>query len=314
MAENFVFDEEFCKEEVRWDYKITTQMKKVWAIEIDIALELERVCKKHGLKYVAAYGTMLGAVRHKGYIPWDDDLDFYMPRPDYEILKKVGPEEFKEPYFYQNTHTDTIICSFSKIKRTDTTAIEFPDKEPSYNQGIFVDIFPIDDFTDGSEEKNMIYLFQRDIWTIITKPILGHCEVYQPEKNPYKFTLDRDIVVDLMKLSRPEQLEEFEKLCNSYYGTSPYCGNIMNEFRANNQIYKSKWFDNIIMMPFENIEIPVSADYDEFLTLLYKDYMTPVKGGSCHEGIFLDPDHPYIDYMTGKLQIPEEYLKNARKL
>lgn len=268
---------------------------------LDLAKEFGRVCQKYDLKYTAAYGTLLGAVRHKGFIPWDDDLDFYMPRPDYEKLKQIAPEEFSEPYFFQNAHTDTIIWSFSKLRRSDTTAIQFPDKEITFNQGIFIDIFPIDDFPDGSEEKNLVYLMEKDIWTIITKPILGASAMYQPDKCPYNFTLDRDIIIDLMKLSRPDQLTQFEDLCNSYYGTSPFCGNIMNAFRANNQIYKREWIEDTIWVPYENIEIPISKHYDEFLTLLYGDYMTPYIGGSYHDGMFMDPENPYEDYMSGKL-------------
>lgn len=310
MSNSFHFDENFCKEEVLWDYKVTEKSKKIWSVMLDITEEFGRVCKKYGLKYTAAYGTLLGAVRHKGFIPWDDDIDFYMPRPDYEKLKVIAPSEFKAPYFFQNGHTDTIIWSFSKLRRSDTTAIQFPNKEASFNQGIFIDIFPIDDFPDGSDEKNMVYLMEKDLWTIITKPILGASAVYQPDKCPYNFTLDHDIIVDLMKLSRPDQLTQFEDLCNSYYGTSPFCGNIMNAFRANNQIYRSEWIEDTIMVPFENTEIPISAHYDDFLKLLYGDYMTPHIGGSCHDGMFMDPENPYTEYINGNLKYPDGYFTN----
>ena len=94
--------EGFLNEEVRCGYVVTHEMKKAWAVMLDLLAELDRVCKKNNIKYYANGGTMLGAVRHKGFIPWDDDIDVMMFREDYDRLMEIGPKEFTYPYFFQN--------------------------------------------------------------------------------------------------------------------------------------------------------------------------------------------------------------------
>ena len=132
-------------------------------ILIDILDEVVRVCKKNNLKYYLGYGTVLGAVRHQGFIPWDDDVDVVMPRRDYEYLIQNRDRLFKGKYrlaFYGITpqyHYD-----FVKIERTDTTLIERID--PLYVGGLYVDIFPLDNvpsIEDNSCKKDFLgWIFQ----------------------------------------------------------------------------------------------------------------------------------------------------------
>ena len=95
-------DETFFLPEERNGYMVSSEMKKVWAVELDLLNEFARVCDKYRLKWFAHAGTMLGAVRHHGFIPWDDDIDVVMPREDYERLCSIGSSEFSRPYFFQN--------------------------------------------------------------------------------------------------------------------------------------------------------------------------------------------------------------------
>ena len=98
LPQNFLDEEEIS------GYLVTSQMKEVWAVELDLMAQLDRVCRENGLTYFAGAGTLLGAVRHHGFIPWDDDMDFYMLREDYNKLIGLA-NEFKEPYFLQNTYS-----------------------------------------------------------------------------------------------------------------------------------------------------------------------------------------------------------------
>lgn len=82
-------------------YFVTEQQKKIWNIEINILVEFMRVCNKNNLKFFVAHGTLLGAVRHKGFIPWDDDIDVNMPRKDFDKLVKISKKEFEQPFFFK---------------------------------------------------------------------------------------------------------------------------------------------------------------------------------------------------------------------
>ena len=92
----------FYDEEIICDYVVSEEMKKIWAINLELMSVFKKVCQKHNLKFFMGFGTLLGAFRHQGFIPWDDDVDIIMPRSDFEKLKKLN-NEFKEPYFLQSS-------------------------------------------------------------------------------------------------------------------------------------------------------------------------------------------------------------------
>ena len=83
----------------KFSYKVSPKREKVWKIELDILMELDRICRKFGLRYFLDSGTLLGAVRHKGFIPWDDDIDLLMPRKDYDKLIEIASQELSFPYY-----------------------------------------------------------------------------------------------------------------------------------------------------------------------------------------------------------------------
>ena len=100
-----ILGEDFFKEEVKCDYLISETQKMVWAMQLDLYLVFEEICKKYGLKYFVMYGSLLGAVRHNGFSPWDDDVDVAMPREDFDVFLRVAPKELDEPYALQDPYT-----------------------------------------------------------------------------------------------------------------------------------------------------------------------------------------------------------------
>ena len=121
-------------------------LEAVHDVQKELLKKLDQVCRKNGLRYAAIHGTLLGAVRHQGVIPWDDDVDIAMPRQDYDRLLELAPQLFTEPYFLQTpANTENIFYGgYAKLRRSGTAAIELQHRGRDCHQGIWIDIFPLD--------------------------------------------------------------------------------------------------------------------------------------------------------------------------
>lgn len=280
--------DDFFKEEIRNDHRVSELMKKVWYKEICILQEFDTFCKKHGLIYFVDYGTLLGAVRHKGFIPWDDDIDVSMPRPDYIRLLEIAPSEFKEPLFLWNTYSDARCSAFSKLMDLNTAAVEYPDKILYSHQGIFIDIFPLDAVNDSTNKFENIRLIEETLWNLVVQP-----EDIMPR---YKGLLDDGFISEFKQLPMDVRQHEFEILCANNYDRSEMVNFFTDDLIGLANAIPKKTFDNIIYLPFEYIMVPAPADYDTVLKSRYGDYNVFVKGASCHEGIMFDPDRSYLEY------------------
>lgn len=296
----------FLDEEVRCGYTVSAEMKKAWAVMLDLLAEFDRVCRKHDIKYYASGGTMLGAVRHKGFIPWDDDIDVMMERKDYEQLCKIGPSEFKHPYFLQNKYTDPECCDImSKLRNSDTTALFNLERNGfmNYNKGIFIDIFPLDSIPEDKDEQDRFYYELQQSMNVVydTGRKYG---IFTEESNPY-LRIVKKTLHSLLKWRRKYQIEGYWKACRSYEqlcqkyneADTPYFSTIQFRLDKSDIKYKSDYKD-LVLMDFESLKIPVGKNYDHGLRVRYGDnYMEFVRGASCHSGIFFDTDKPYIEYI-----------------
>lgn len=287
------FKEDFFKEEIRAGFLVTEKRKKVWATELNLLEEFDRVCKKHDLKWFVEYGTLLGAARHQGFIPWDDDLDVAMFRDDYMKLLAVALDEFKAPYFFQNTYTDILVTAFSKLRDSRTTAIEFPDA-PSMNQGIFIDIFPLDDAVSPNNNSSTILKIQTELWRTISQPEEMLQALSQP--NP-PFLLEPDLLLELLNYDIERRMLEFETFNLNHFGKSEMINLITSELTHRMPSRNREYYEEIVYLPFENISVPAPKGYEKILSIQYGDWHEYVQGGSAHEGIILDPDKPYTEYM-----------------
>lgn len=135
------------------------ELERLRKTEMEIYREFARVCDAHGLRFCGTFGTALGAVRHGGYIPWDDDMDISMPRADYERLIELArggvfsaPYELLEPRF-----TDGYVLNFAKLTRADSTFVEATDTDRTYHSGIFIDIFPLDTVPRQKRRRYRVY-------------------------------------------------------------------------------------------------------------------------------------------------------------
>lgn len=134
---------------------MSKERKELWGVELDLLWQFKNICDKYHLKHYLDGGTLLGAVRHGGFIPWDDDIDIAMPRTDYDRFLECAVKELNYPYFVQNDWTDSTFYCCTKLRRSDTTCIHKKDLEGhfTFNQGIFIDICPFDNVPDDLVER-----------------------------------------------------------------------------------------------------------------------------------------------------------------
>ncbi len=286
-------DNDFLKEEQRCGFTVSAEMKKVWAVQLELLELFQDVCRRHGLRYFASGGTLLGAIRHKGYIPWDDDIDIMMMREDYDKLLAVAPQEFPAPYFFQTVWNDEKYSrGHAQLRNSNTTAILAEEKGCfPFNQGVFIDIFPTDAVPDNEEERAKqradIRLWEKLLNVTVRYPA-----------NAYK-SLPKSILHAIASLI-PYRffIRQKEKACTRYNGQGMKRVGLIS-FLADDErlIFPAEAFDNVLTVPFEGITIDIPADYDTLLSHQYGDYMTMKKENSYHGGIIFDTERSYLDYL-----------------
>lgn len=266
----------------------------LWAIELDMAKRLLAVCRKHNLRIWADYGTLLGAVRHQGFIPWDDDMDFVMPRNDFDKLLEIGPKEFDEPYFFQSVHTDNFWDSMAKIRKSGTAMIEDRSyiERPRHN-GIYIDIFALDAVPDDNDiflaERKKVLKLKCEIRKFKIKKISVHSFKSLIGKMLIRTDFYRIVYHRLHKTLSKNKLGE-SKRCAAFH--------FLSKEESSLHLRQWSWYDDTIFLPFEDILVPAPKCFDEVLTCYYGDYMVPVKGASCHRIVKFDCCTDYKELMN----------------
>ena len=296
-----ILGEDFFKEEVRCDYKISETQKMMWAMQIDLYMVLSEICEKHGLKYFLMYGGLLGAIRHDGFIPWDDDIDVVMPRKDYNKLIEIAPKELAEPYALQSPYTyPNCYYSYITLRNSMGTFTAKIFKHLDYNKGIPIDIFPLDycnlETIQKDRERIHEHIDRCVSWMKLQCPDLSEEQREKSLKHPTDNPLhDWEMIQKIA--GNPENegskyMLQTVVMMQRWYNTT------------NTRIYHSEWFDKIIPHKFETIEVLVPEKYDEILTECYgKNYMQfpPVEHrGTIMDQLIVDPFTPYKEYDFSK--------------
>lgn len=295
----------FLEEEVRCDYTVTKDIKEVWAIEIDLLMQLDEVCKKHNLKYYITDGTMLGTVRHKGFIPWDDDIDVTMFRDDYEKLLKVAETEFKYPYFLQTEYSDPgCLRGHAQLRNSATTGIlKTEEGKFKFNQGLFLDVFVMDNVID---DKKLYEQQKKDAEKYRKRAVkYSRWSTRYYKQNTWQSKVKGILYPVVNTFLRKTKLEEknfrkFEEVCKRYNNMeTKYVTTLEFSFDIERWGKRLKsYFDKVEYMPFEFIKLPISVDYDEMLRNDYGDYMVFKKGASAHGDMIIDTDRSYTEYIN----------------
>lgn len=285
---------DFFLEERRCGFLVSAQMKKIWATEIDLYLEFVRICEKYNLKYFLFWGSVLGAVRHKGFVPWDDDMDVALTREDYEIFAQVAPNELKAPYFFQTPYTDPgSYFSLPRLRNSSTTGMIHTFSHNKFNQGIWLDIEILDYCDINKIDENREKIFQS----------IMKCATFMRKGSPY---LDEKRKAEIEIYHTDSPLTEWENIqriaSNPEYKGSDYMNvAIISAYAPAKQTWPARCFASAIDMPFEGITAKVPVGYEEMLTRTYGDYMQfppEDKRGTWHSGNVFDTEKSYIEYIV----------------
>ncbi len=269
---------------------VTQESKEIWAILLDLMVAFNNVCKQYNIKYAIDSGTLLGAVRHHGFIPWDNDADVIMLRSEYQRLCEVAPKAFKAPYFWQTNDTDPgTLRRHGQLRNSETTYIltsETKDGIPlySFNQGIFIDIFILDEIPDNNDE---LLKFRNDLQQYL--PLLWDFKTYY-------FLSGRS---SWMEQAQRQAYEAFESIATRYNGTGQkQVGNIsLLPLRKDETLFPKELFGDLVMYDFEGYSFPGPKDYDTILSGFYGDWHQFVVGNDAHGRFIVDVRNSYKKYL-----------------
>lgn len=239
---------------------------KLQNLLLEIIKEVVRICEKYNINYYMDGGTHLGAIRHKGFIPWDDDIDIAMKRKDYDLFLKVCPVELdKDIYYVQNEwiEKEYAFC-FTKIQLNGTEIIEDFSKNVRIKHGIFIDIFPYDNLPDNLffKKKMLVenYLLKNLLWIKC-----GYGTTNHKKKLNYKVLrlFSYFISTSQLKRKRYTLLTKYNMKDTKNVFTGDYP----------NAVLDNVWFLTSRKYRFENLMLKGFVDYDSYLKRLYDDYM-----------------------------------------
>lgn len=236
-------------------------IKDVQQKMLEILIEVDRVCNKHNIRYVLDSGTLLGAIRHQGFIPWDDDIDIAMLREDYDKFCEIANKELREPFLFVNMHMHKNFPNiFGKCFNTSTRYVQKNTAHLDTEQGIFLDIFPVDNIEMADKYKQC---------RIVASINTVRCIKQGTEKFALRHVLylpffllsikQLNLLADkFMKIKNHKKTEFVCPICQS--GTSK-------------PAFKRSMFLNTKLVNFEGMEFPVPVEYQEYLLGYYKKPM-----------------------------------------
>lgn len=265
------------------------QLSQLKSIELDILKTFIEICEKLNLKYYLLGGTLLGAVRHKGFIPWDDDIDVGMPRSDYEKFIKLAQDHFPKNYFLQTCYTDDEFpANFAKIRKSDTAFIESSAAHLKMNHGVYIDVFPLDYYP---EKNTLSFNIKAKFLSLRIDDALKLNNEYNPKVRIIKaiarilFPSWKKAVIKRDRLYR--SIKKGRKLANH--------GGAWGE----KEIVPIEWYGEGVLAQFENLKVRMPSEFDKWLTQVYGDYMQlpPLEKRKAHHYVdVVDLEKSYTVY------------------
>lgn len=309
LIKDKILDPDFLKEEVRCDWHIDVKTKKLWALQIDLIKQVDRICKKYHLTYYLFGGGCIGTIRHHGCIPWDDDLDIVLKREDYNVFMKKAPRELKHPYFLQTPVTDPgFYRPHIIIRNSNGTCITKGNQKLTCNNGICIDIFPLDGYKDNfecrmfskiSRIRNIIAVTSYNAFSASNHKVLRKIVYFA---GFFAFPLG----IKHYFIKQNERCTAFSKKYKDYIGIQ------YTHWDSMCWIWKASVFDDVEWKDFEYTKMPIPVGYHEMMTTTYGDYMKfpPIEKRGNKHSFEIEPDVPYKEYCKKKYGV--NYDRNSR--
>lgn len=280
------------------------ELKDIWAVELDLLRVFLQYCERHGLRCWVEGGTLLGAVRHKGFIPWDDDVDLAMPREDYDRMCRIGNEGLEEPYFLQTAYSDTDYHrGHAQFRRSDTAAIRPSDCYQPFNQGIFIDIFPLDAAPD---DRALVHEHRKRCLKILKllKAKNTHCITSGRLTLIFRKLKARWMVKKMgwtiIYEKAEEEMRALARMPHTKVGELTSLGE--------DKLWDKSIFAETVMLPFENLMVPAPKGWDAFLRVSFgDDYMTPIQAPSMHGEVVFDTERSYKEVLP---EVQRDYRRS----
>ncbi len=309
------FEDEFFEDEVIDEFPVPTMLKRGWAGALEVLEEVDKICKNHDIQYFADWGTLLGTVRHNGFIPWDDDIDLCMKRADYQKFLKVAEDELPAGYMVHHVmKQDRHGAAIAGVMNYDKMCIskQFMEKNHYCPAAVGLDIFVYDYLPRDPELQRQ----QAEALDFLVSLIAQYDELTEEEKKTQlklvKSSLGADIYVGNPQNTPTMQLgrllenicmlytdEESDELCNMM---------VWQHWKAYH--FPKEWFDKSVRGDFMGFNISIPAEYEQYLHVAFGDYMKEVRKGSSHAFPYFEPNYRYGRNMLGY----DEYMPESMEL
>lgn len=245
------------------------ELSKIQNIEIDVLKEVDAICRKHDIPYSLGYGTLIGCIRHKGFIPWDDDIDICVFRKDMEKFKKACQEELSDKYFYQSHDTDKEYCYlWDKIRVNDTLFKETFLGKYNMHHGMFIDVFPIDNISDSKFQYMRQYYAFRFYKTGLMVKYVDH-----KARSGKKRIFAEILRIAYAPFSREFLYKQSVKHMTKYSDKKTKRSINFAGARHINTFFPRRYYEQLMEKEFAGNQFFVPKKYHQMLTKFYGNYM-----------------------------------------